>query len=77
MCPFYFIGSLVPTHLPDLLAVLPDRLRCLADEGLPGVRRTVLVTWNQKLFAAQRNTLLREIEKRRAHLSALQRQLRR
>ena len=87
--PFHFIGSLVPTHHPDLLAVPPEQLRCLADEGLAGVRayrtqrevfgvrRTVLVTWNRKLFDAQRKTLLREIEKRRAHLRALQRQLRR
>ena len=42
-----------------------------------GVRRTVLVTWNRKLFDAQRKTLLREIEKRRQLLRALQRQLRR
>ena len=87
--PFHFIGSLVPTHHPDLLAVEDAQLRCLADDGLPGVRayrterkvfgvrRTVLVTWNQKLFDAQRKTLLREIDKRRAHLRALQRQLRR
>ena len=75
--PFYFIGSLVATHLPDLLAVPPERLRCLADKGLPGVRRTVLVTWNQKPFSAQRKTLLRGIEKRRAHLGPLQRQPRR
>ena len=46
----------MPTHHPDLLAVPQKRLRCLADEGLPGlranrtqravfgVRRAVLVT---------------------------------
>ena len=42
-----------------------------------GVQRTVLVTWNQRLFDAQCRTLLREIAKRRQHLRALQRQLRR
>ena len=87
--PFHFIGSLVPTQHPDLLAVADAKLRCLAAAGLPGVRayrterevfgvrRTVLVTWNRKLFDAQRQTLLREIEKRRQLLRALQRQLRR
>ena len=87
--PFHFIGSLVPTHHPDLLAVPDAKLRDLAADGLPGVRayrterevfgvrRTVLVTWNRKLFDAQRKTLLREIDKRRQLLRALQRQLRR
>ena len=79
----------MPTQHPDLLAVADAKLRCLAADGLPGVRayrterevfgvrRTVLVTWNRKLFDAQRKTLLREIEKRRQLLRALQRQLRR
>ena len=87
--PFHFIGSLVPTQHPDLLAVAADEMRSLAADGLPGVcvyrtesqvfgvRRTVLVIWNRALFDAQCRTLLREIEKRRQHLRALQQQLRR
>ena len=87
--PFHFIGSLVPTQHPDLLAVPASRLRALAADGLPGVRafrtrqtvfglqRTVLVTFNQALFDAQCRTLLREIEKRRQRLRGLQWQLRR
>ena len=87
--PFHFIGSLVPTQHPHLLDVSVDRMRSLEADGLPGVRvyrtddevfgvpRTVLVTWNQRLFDAQCRTLLREIEKRRQHLRALQQQLRR
>ncbi len=87
--PFHFIGSLVPTQHPDLLAVEADQVRSLEADGLPGVRvyrtdyevfgieRTVLVIWNQALFDAQCRTLLREIAKRRQHLRALQRQLRR
>ena len=59
--PFRFIGSLVPTQHPDLLATPPDQLPSLAEAGLPGVRarrlrrvvfgveRTVLVTWNAAL----------------------------
>ena len=87
--PFHFTGSLVPTQHPHLLDVSVDRMRSLEADGLAGVRahrteskvfgvrRTVLVTWNQRLFDAQCRTLLREIEKRRQHLGALQRQLRR
>ena len=87
--PFHFIGSLVPTQHPELLAVPADQMRSLEADGLAGVRayrteyevfgvkRTVLVTWNQALFDAQCRTLLREIGKRRQHLRALQRQLRR
>ena len=87
--PFHFIGSLVPTQHPHLLDVSVDQMRSLEADGLAGVRahrtesevfgvrRTVLVTWNQRLFDAQCRTLLREIEKRRQHLGALQRQLRR
>ncbi|MCY3778087.1 MAG: IS1634 family transposase [Candidatus Aminicenantes bacterium] len=87
--PFHFIGSLVPTQHPHLLEVSVDRMRSLEANGLPGVRayrtesevfgvqRTVLVTWNQRLFDAQCRTLLRETEKRRQHLRVLQRQLRR
>ena len=87
--PFHFIGSLVPTQHPDLLAVPADQLASLAAEGLPGVRawrtrkavfgvqRTVLVSFNQELFDAQQRTLLREIDKRRRQLRQLQARLRR
>ena len=87
--PFHFIGSLVPTQHPDLLAVPADQMRSLEADGLAGVRayrtdyevfgveRTVLVIWNQALFDAQCRTLLREIAKRRQQLRALQQQLRR
>ena len=87
--PFHFIGSLVPTQHPDLLAVTVDEMRSLETDGLAGVHayrttyevfgveRTVLVIWNRALFDAQCRTLLREIEKRRQHLRALQQRLRR
>ncbi len=87
--PFHFIGSLVPTQHPDLLAVPTDEMRSLEADGLPsvctyrtryevfGVERTVLVIWNRALFDAQCRTLLREIEKRRQHLRKLQQRLRR
>lgn len=85
--PYHFIGSLVPTQHPDLLAIPKSRLRALDADGLPGVRawrttqdvfgarRTVLVTYNENLFVAQSRTLLREIAKRQSRLRELQHQL--
>ena len=70
---FHVIGSLVPTHCPDLLATPPAELADLAPEGLPGVRvrrvrrnvygveLTVVVTYNEQLFQAQTRTLERLI----------------
>jgi transposase len=87
--PYHFIGSLVPTQHPDLLEIPAARFRSLDEEGLPGVRvyrcetevfkaqRTVLVTYNENLFVAQSQTLLREIAKRQQLLRQMQHQLRR
>jgi transposase len=87
--PYHFIGSLVPTHHPNLLKIPARRFRSLEEEGLPGVsvyrttqevfgvERTVVLTFNENLFVAQSRTLLREIAKRQQLLRALQRQLRR
>ena len=84
--PYRFVGSLVPTQHPELLAVPNHRLQPL--DGIEGVRvwrilytvhgaeRTVLVTWNRNLFDAQTATLLREIAKRRQGLRELQMRLR-
>ena len=85
--PYHFVGSLVPTQHPELLAVPDRRLQPL--DGIDGVRvwrtrytvygteRTVLITWNRNLFDAQTATLLREIAKRRQCLRELQLRLRR
>ena len=85
--PYRFVGSLVPTQHPELLAVPNHRLQPL--DGIEGVRvwrtrhtvygteRTVLVTWNRNLFDAQTATLLREVAKRRQALRELQMRLRR
>jgi transposase len=87
--PYHFIGSLVPTQHPDLLAIPASRFQPLDKEGLPGVlayrttkevfdvQRTVLVTYNENLFVAQSRTLLREIAKRQQLLRELQHQLQR
>lgn len=87
--PYHFVGSLVPTQHPDLLAVSSEHFTPLEDDGLPGVfayrttrkvfgvERTVVVTDNENLFVAQSQTLLREIGKRQTRLRELQHQLRR
>jgi transposase len=87
--PYHFIGSLVPTQHPDLLAITASHFRSLAEEGLPGVsayrtskvvfgeRRTIVLSYNQALFVAQSRTLLREIAKRQKLLGALQASLER
>ena len=79
--PFHFVGSLVPTQHPELLAIDRERLAPVAE--LPGVRalrsrkkvfgveRTVLVVFNENLFIAQSQTLLREIAKRQQRLREL------
>ena len=87
--PYHFIGSLVPTQHPELLAIPGKQFHSLEAQGLPevsayrctqevfGIQRTVLVTYNENLFIAQSRTLLREIAKRQSHLRELQQQLRR
>jgi transposase len=87
--PYHFIGSLVPTQHPALLAIAKKRFHSLEAGGLPGVsayrtsrevfgvERTVLVTYNENLFVAQSRTLLREIAKRQTHLRELQLKLKR
>jgi transposase len=87
--PYHFVGSLVPTQHPELLAIPARRFHSLADDDLPsvrayrtrrkvfGVKRTVLVTYNEHLFVAQSQTLLREIAKRQQRLRELQQKLRR
>jgi transposase len=87
--PYHFIGSLVPTQHKELLETPAEKFSSLADDGLPGVvayrttkkvfgvKRTVVVTFNDKLFIAQTQTLLREIAKRQGRLAELQDRLRR
>jgi len=85
----HFVGSLVPTQHPDLLAIPRQKMRRLDRSQLPavwayrtqkevfGVNRTIVITFNQPLFRAQRKTLQREINKRQRKLEKLQDQLRR
>jgi transposase len=87
--PYHFIGSLVPSQHPDLLAAPREHFRSLAAEGLQGVStyrckkevfgktRTIVITYNERLFVAQSRTLLREIAKRQRLLAELQASLQR
>jgi transposase len=73
---YSFVGSLVPTQHSDLLGIPREEFHSLAEHGLPGVsayrtsksicghERRVVVTFNENLFVAQCQTLLREIAKR-------------
>ena len=85
--PYHFVGSLVPSQHQDLLAIPRRRMRRLDKARLPavwsyrmkkvvfGVERTVLCTFNDGLFDAQRKTLRREIKKRLRQFQQLQRRL--
>jgi transposase len=87
--PYHFIGSLVPSQHPDLLAVPRQQFRSLDADGLPGVSthrtkkdvfgkaRTVVVAYTERLFVAQSRTLLREVAKRQRLLADLQASLQR
>jgi transposase len=82
--PYHFIGSLVPSQHPDLLAAPREHFRNQAAEGLPSVStyrckkgvfgktRTIVITYNERLFVAQSRTLLREVAKRQRVLAELQ-----
>ena len=87
--PFHFVGSLVPTQHPDLLAVPRRRFRTLTTPRLEGVEvfrtekkvfggtRTVLVTFNQNLLDGQLQGLTASLNKARRKLRDLQQQLKR
>jgi transposase len=89
LSPYHFIGSLVPSQHPELLAVSRQRFCSLEAAGLPdvsthrtkkevfGQTRTIVLTYNERLFVAQSRTLLREIAKRQRLLAELQASLQR
>jgi transposase len=86
---FHFVGSLVPTQHPDLLAIARKRFRPLPGERLKdclayrtrkvvfGVERTVLVTYNDNLLHGQLQGISANLEKTRTKLRALQQSLQR
>jgi len=83
--PYHVVGSLVPTHHPELLAIRENKLKPLDAETFPGGvtchrtqkevfgrEYTVLVTFNEMLFTAQTKTIEREVGKRRLKLKKYQ-----
>jgi len=87
---FHVVGSLVPRHHPDLLAIPRKKLRRLDPERFPdevlayrttkevfGRPYTVLTTYNENLFHAQVGTIQREVAKRQTQLREYQATLRR
>ena len=87
--PFHFIGSLVPTHYPDLLAIPLTRFTALAGERLEGAlayrttlkvfgqERTVVMTYNENLLEGQLQGINANLHKTRRKLDELQQVLRR
>jgi len=87
--PFHFVGSLVPSQHPDLLAVPRRQFRSLIAPGLEqvdtyrtqkevfGAIRTLVVTFNPKLLEGQLQGLQAHLDKGRRKLRELQAQLQR
>jgi len=84
---YHFIGSLVPTHHPDLLEVPRSSFTPLKGDPLKGVtayrttqviygaERTVVVTWNRSFYKAQVRGLLSTLRRRLRSLTRLQQRL--
>jgi transposase len=86
---FHFVGSLVPTHHADLLAVplreyqplagerLADCRACRRTKTVFGQPRTVVLTYNENLFQGQLQGLTSNMNKTRQRLAEIQAALRR
>ena len=87
--PFHFIGSLVPTHHEDLLALPLAQFQPLAGVGFAGClayrtrkvvfgqQRTVVITYNEHLLEGQLQGINASLQKARRKLDELQASLRR
>jgi transposase len=86
---FHFVGSLVPTHYPDLLAIPLKKFTQLKDPRLQparayrltrtvwGVERTLLITFSPELQRKQMRGIQQHLAKKRRALEELQAKLRR
>lgn len=82
--PFHFVGSLTPSHHPNLLAVGKAAYVSLHEPRLGGVsayrtkkevfgvERTIVITYNEALYLGQKQGLLIQQKKANDLLSALQ-----
>lgn len=82
--PYHFVGSLTPSHHPDLLSIPRSQYKPTEIEGVEACRtkkevfgkeRTIVITYNDTLFIAQMKTTMLQLSKKRQKLSALSRQL--
>jgi transposase len=85
----HFVGSLKLSQCKDLIKIPLSQYHVLDDEGLQGVKayrakynifaeqRTVLITYNENLFAGQLQGIGRNIAKCKAELQSLQIKLKR
>jgi transposase len=81
---YHFVGSLVSSHLPDLLAIPDSDYRDLEDQRFTGLRvyrqereifgvtRTVVVVFSPEFFIRQLKTVLQIVEKAQERLRDLQ-----
>jgi transposase len=86
---FHFVGSLVPTHYPDLLAIPLKKFTALGDPRLQptqayrltrkvwGAERTLLITFSPELQRKQLRGIQQHLAKKRRALEELQAKLRR
>jgi transposase len=85
--PYHFVGSLVPSHHSELLAIerTPENYSPLDFARFPqgwsahrtraavyGCERTVVLTFNERLFTAQLKSISRELEKAKGALDEIQ-----
>jgi len=87
--PFHFIGSLVPSQHPDLLAIAAEQFHPLPGQRLAGCtayrtrkkvfgqERTILITFNEHLLEGQMQGIEAGLSKARRKLDELQANLRR
>ena len=85
----HFVGSLVPTHYADLLAIPRKKFTALEDPRLQptqayrltrtvwGVERTLLITFSPELQRKQRRGIQQQLAKKQRALQELQAKLRR
>ena len=85
--PFHFVGSLVPTHYPQLLSIPISKFKACKDERLEsiktyrttmevfGVERTVVICHNDNLLETQIKTLGAVLSKACKQLHCLQQSL--
>ena len=79
--PYHFVGSLTPSHHPELLAVSLDEYERLDEvwvyrtgKRVFGQERTVVVTYNEALYRKKEHRLTQWREKTRTALFALKRE---